>query len=82
MKAKPQIVTLSAKYQVVIPREARKKLGVQHAAGQRFRVTKVTETEIVFSKDKNLEDFLGAYGGSFPADAATALRQQRQEWDK
>ena len=70
---KEDIVTLSSKYQVVIPKAARKTLKPQHTAGQRFRVERVSEDEIVFRKDKTLDDFLGKYGRAFPKDATGAL---------
>ncbi len=80
---KTQIVTLSSKYQVVIPAAARKKLGLGKPAGQRFSVQRVTEDEIVFRKDKTLDDFLGAYSDVFPRDATAELRRQRDnEWDE
>jgi bifunctional DNA-binding transcriptional regulator/antitoxin component of YhaV-PrlF toxin-antitoxin module len=79
---KAQTVTLSGKYQIVIPKLARQKMGLDKPTGQRFRVKKVTKNEIVFSKDKTLDDFLGAYDQAFPKDAAAALRRMRdQEWD-
>ncbi len=75
-------VALSTKYQVVIPKAARKKMGLDKAIGQRLRVGRVTKDEIVFRKEPALEDFLGAYGDSFPKNAAAALRKMRdKEWD-
>ncbi len=79
---KTQVVTLSSKYQVVIPKAARKKLGLNKPMGQRFKVESVTENEIVFRKDKTLDDFLGAYGSAFPKNAAAELRRMRdEEWE-
>lgn len=79
---KTAIVTLSSKYQVVIPKVARQKLGLNRPEGQRFKVERVTENEIVFRKDKSLEEFLGKYGDSFPKDATTKLRRMRDsEWE-
>jgi AbrB family looped-hinge helix DNA binding protein len=79
---KADIVTLSSKYQVVIPKAARKKLGLSKPNGQRFKVEKVTDDEIVFRKDKTLNDFLGAYGQAFPKNATEKLRQMRdEEWE-
>lgn len=79
---KRDVVTLSSKYQVVIPKAARKKLGLVEAAGQRFRVEKVTNYEIVFRKEKTVDDFLGKYDYAFPANATEKLRKMRdKEWD-
>jgi AbrB family looped-hinge helix DNA binding protein len=78
---KTDVVTLSSKYQVVIPKMARKKLGLFKPEGQRFRVERVSEDEIVFRKDKTLDDFLGQYGDAFPINAKSELRNMRdEEW--
>ncbi len=79
---KADVVTLSSKYQVVIPKSARKKLGLLKANGQRFKVERVSDNEIVFRKDKSLDDFLGQYGHAFSANSAVKLREQRdKDWD-
>jgi AbrB family looped-hinge helix DNA binding protein len=78
---KADVVTLSSKYQVVIPKTARKKMGLFKSEGQRFRVERVSEDEIVFRKDKTLDDFLGQYGDAFPVNAAVKLHKMRdQDW--
>ena len=80
-RMKSPTVTLSSKYQVVIPRAARKTLGITSSTGQQFSVARVTKDEIVFRKDKSLEDFLGAYGNAFPKHATDKLRRIRdEEW--
>jgi len=78
---KADIVTLSSKYQVVIPKAARKTLGLNSPEGQRFKVQRVSDTEIVFRKDKSLEDYLGKYDKAFPSNATGAIRKIRDdEW--
>lgn len=80
---KAQTVILSSKYQVVIPKTARETLGLTKPTGQQFSVVRVTKDEIVFRKDKTLDDFLGKYGGAFPEDATATLRRARDsEWGK
>jgi bifunctional DNA-binding transcriptional regulator/antitoxin component of YhaV-PrlF toxin-antitoxin module len=79
---KTDVVTLSSKYQLVIPKSARQKLGLNKPEGQLFTVKSVTEDEVVFRKDKSLDDYLGKYGKDFPVKAATKLRQMRDsEWE-
>lgn len=79
---KTDIVTLSSKYQVVIPKAARKKLGLFKANGQRFTVERVSDNEIVFRKNKTLDDFLGQYGYAFGPNSIDKLREQRdKDWD-
>lgn len=78
---KTPMLKLSSKYQVVIPKMARKKLGITTVTGQQFSVISVTEDEIVFRKSKTLDDFLGAYTSAFPKNATGALRRIRDnEW--
>ena len=80
-RMKTDVVTLSSKYQVVIPKTARKKLGISKPAGQRFRVERVSGDEIVFRKVKSLDDFLGQYDEAFPVNAGAKLHKMRdQEW--
>lgn len=79
---KTSSVALSSKYQVVIPKAARQKMGLDKTVGRRLRVGRVTKDEIVFHKEPSLEDFLGAFGDSFPKNATAALRKIRdEEWD-
>jgi len=79
---KGEVVKLSSKYQVVIPKAARRKMGLEKAAGQRFRVERVTENEIVFRKNKTIDDFLGKYSHAFPKNATAELRRSRDtEWE-
>jgi len=74
-------VILSSKYQVVIPKMARRRLGLTKPMKQSFKVARVTEDEIVFRKNKTLDNFLGAYTDSFPKDASRELRRIRDvEW--
>ncbi len=73
------VVTLSSKYQVVIPKMARQKLGLNKPNGQRFKVKRVSNTEIVFRKDKSLDDYLGQYSDAFPDNATAKLRQMRNK---
>lgn len=78
---KKNIVTLSSKYQLVIPKVARQTLGLNKAEGQRFRVKHVSGDEIVFHRDKSLDDFLGKYGEAFPENATAKLRDARDtDW--
>lgn len=76
------IVTLSSKYQVVIPKMARQKMGLDKTKGQHLRVKSVTENEIVLRKEPSIDDYLGAFGDVFPKNATAALRKMRdEEWD-
>lgn len=79
---KTNVVTLSNKYQIVIPKDAREKMGLNKPDGQHFRVKSVSENEIVFVKNKSLEDFLGKYSDVFPKNATSEIRRLRNnEWE-
>lgn len=79
---KNDIVTVSSKYQVVIPKMARQKMGLDKTKGQHLRVQSVSKNEIVFRKEPSIDDYLGAFGDVFPANATQALRKMRdEEWD-
>lgn len=81
MKTTPS-VTLSGKYQLVIPKAARKEMNLGAPSGQKFRVERANKDEIVFRREPEIEDFLGKYGHFFPPNAAAALRKMRDEdWD-
>lgn len=74
---KKDIVRLSSKYQVVIPKAARKRMGLTSPENHYFKVVRVTDDEIVFKKSNSLDDYLGAYSQSFPAHASEVMRKQR-----
>jgi AbrB family looped-hinge helix DNA binding protein len=69
--------TLSAKNQIVIPKEAREKLGLK--AGDKLIVTVLNGKVIVFEKPKSYADALlgfapGLYGDDY-------LKKERESWD-
>jgi len=78
-RMKNDIVTVSSKYQVVIPKIARQKMGLNKTKGQHLRVKSVTQNEIVYRKEPSIEDYLGAFGHVFPANATQALRKMRDK---
>lgn len=75
---------VSTKYQVVIPKEARKKLGIK--AGQKMDV-EVANHRIVLSKAKenktwDLEYYRKRLGGVWKGiDADKYLDEERNSWD-
>ena len=73
-------VTISGKYQVVIPKAARKKMGLTDKGGF-LVVKKVTENEITFAKPRKLEDYFGIMEGAWGPDPVATIRKQRdEEW--
>lgn len=80
-------VTVSDKYQVVIPKEARLKLGLK--PGQKVRVKSIGANTITFERPLSPEQYVRKYAGSMVntpwrkegIDAAEWIRRQRDsEW--
>jgi len=79
---KKDTVTLSSKYQLVIPSNVRKKMGLKNTKDIQFRVKSFNSKEIVFTKEPTLDEILGSYTGYFPKDATAAIRKRRDEdWE-
>lgn len=78
-------VTVSDKYQVVIPKEARKKLGIK--PGQKITIKSVGETTITFERSPTMEELLTRGRGTMKdtpwqkegIDAALWLRRERDK---
>ncbi len=70
---------VSSKYQIVIPKAARQKLGI--AAGQRLAI-KVTSEHIILEPLDPLAKLQHKYGQIWGQNPATYVRQQRQEWQE
>jgi AbrB family looped-hinge helix DNA binding protein len=69
--------TLSSKHQIVIPREARKALGLK--AGDKLLVTVLDNRVIVLRKPKSFAAALRGLGrGLYPADY---LEKERASWE-
>ena len=75
-----KIVKLSSKYQVVIPREARKKLGLR--AGDQLAVEVEGEKIILRPRPKNYTDYMLGLGKEIweGIDASEYVRKERELW--
>ena len=75
-----KIVKLSSKYQVVIPREARKKLGLR--AGDQLAVEVEGEKIILRPRPKNYTDYMLGLGKEIweGIDASEYVRKERESW--
>ncbi len=80
--------TVSSKYQIVIPKAARKQLGLK--PGQKLQINSVTDTEITLSMPLTAEQIYKKFAGSLKdslwkqegIDAAVWMRRQRdRDWD-
>ncbi|MGI9027571.1 MAG: AbrB/MazE/SpoVT family DNA-binding domain-containing protein [Candidatus Saccharimonadales bacterium] len=73
-------ITLSSKYQVVIPKELRRELDMR--PGQKLRIYKAAKTGVLeISTHSELDKLYGSVKGVWSADPATDVRAQRDEWD-
>lgn len=81
-------VTVSSKYQLVVPREVRKRMGLK--PGQKVRIKKVTQNAVTFEKQPSMQELLDKSAGTMKnapwqkkgIDAAEWVRRQRDtEWD-
>lgn len=77
-------VTVSSKYQIVIPKAVRRELGIK--AGQKLEVKSDAQGNISVKKTESTEDFINKYAGSLKGvwgdDPAAELRHMRdKEWD-
>lgn len=59
--------TVSSKYQIVIPKAARKTLGLR--PGQKMHINKVTDTEITLSMPLSAKQFYAKYAGTLKESA-------------
>ena len=77
-----KIVKLSSKYQVVIPREARKKLGLR--AGDQLAVEVEGEKIILRPRPKNYTDYMLGLGKEIweGIDASEYIGEERESWKK
>ena len=77
--------TVSSKYQIVIPKAARKRLGLK--PGQKMHIEHVSDTEITLSMPLSAREFFDKYAGTLKGaawqkngtDAAEWVRQYRNK---
>lgn len=74
-------ITLSSKYQLVIPKAARQKLGLQNKPNQKMRIKHLTKDEITLVKVQPVGQYFGSLKGAWGSKPTAALRNMRdQEW--
>ena len=70
-------ITLSSKYQIVVPSVVRKELGVK--SGDRLIVARVSNKEVVLKKEPRYSDLIGILPAQ-QQDAVQRVREQRNNW--
>jgi AbrB family looped-hinge helix DNA binding protein len=73
------IVTLSSKYQIVIPKELRKKLQIK--PGQKLRIEKLGDDALKIQTGSALDKYVGSLKGAWGEDSDKYLRELRDEWE-
>ncbi len=72
--------TISAKYQIVIPKNLRRELGLKPGHKVYFRKNK--NDELVVGRNTVLDEVYGSMKGAWGLDSDAYLRKIRSEWDK
>ena len=72
-------VTLSSKNQIVIPREAREKLGLR--PGDRLDVSVETEKIVIEKSDEDLSGSLRGLLRRYYGDVGAYLEDERRSWE-
>lgn len=74
-----ETVTLSSKYQVVIPKKLRRELNLK--PGQKLRIDKLKDGSLNIQSGSTLDEFVGSVKGVWGDDPAKYIRKQRDEWE-
>lgn len=77
-KPKPASVTLSSKFQVVIPQQARATLGL--AAGDELLLLVKDDRIVMMPKPKNFTDHMAGLHKDIWQDSAAYLADERDAW--
>ena len=70
-------VTLSSKYQVVVPSSVRKKMSV--VSGDRLVVSRVTANQVVFTQEPSFRELVGT-AQKHARDPVERIRDLRNDW--
>jgi AbrB family looped-hinge helix DNA binding protein len=75
-----ETVTLSSKYQVVIPKRLRRELNLK--AGQKLRIRTAKDGTLEISTKSALDELYGSVKGAWGDDPAAYIRKQRDDWER
>ncbi len=73
-------VKISSNYQVVLPKQVRRKLGLQK--GQYLYIRSVTDTAVSLTTQSPIDKYYGALKGAWNEDAVQYQRRIRKELDR
>jgi len=73
-------VTISSKYQIVIPKELRREL--KFKPGQKLRMRKNKAGGIIIEPNSIVDQYYGSMKGAWGVDSDKYLRELRDEWER
>lgn len=73
--------TVSSKYQIVIPKEIRRKLNIK--PGQKLRLNENKQGQVVIEPNSIADEYFGMFAGKeiWGKDPVATIRKMRDEWD-
>jgi AbrB family looped-hinge helix DNA binding protein len=74
-----ETVTLSSKYQIVIPKQVRRKLDLK--PGQRLRISARNDGSIEIDTGSALDSLYGSVKSKWGDDPVLHIREQRDAWE-
>ncbi len=74
------IITISSKYQIVIPKELRRELKLK--PGQKLSMHKNSAGGLTVEPNSVVDQYYGSMKGAWGEDSDTYLRELRGEWDR
>ena len=75
-----ETITLSTKYQLVIPKKLRRELNLK--PGQKLRISKLKDGSLKLQSKSALDEFVGSVKGVWGEDPVAYIRKQRDEWEE
>ena len=73
------ISTVSSKYQIVIPKEIRRKLKIK--PGQRMRLRETKSGDIIVNSTSEIEKSYGILRGVWGKNSDSYIQKMREDWD-
>ncbi|MGB4800398.1 MAG: AbrB/MazE/SpoVT family DNA-binding domain-containing protein [Candidatus Saccharimonadales bacterium] len=73
------VSTISTKYQIVIPKNLRRELGLK--PGHKVYFKKNKDNELVVQKNTVVDEVYGSMKGAWGRDSGASIRKLRDEWD-
>lgn len=73
------VLTVSSKYQVVIPKLLRRELGIK--PGQKIHILPLKKGSLEITTNSALDAYVGILKGAWGPDSDAYIRNERDSWD-